>query len=56
MSDIIITVNGGNNQIMPNATHAEQHFHYHGVGSSPAVEPEEQDSGNEEDRQRLSLY
>ena len=56
MSDITITVNGGNNQILPNATHAEQHFHYHGVGSSPAVESEEQASGNEEDRQRLSLY
>ena len=56
MSDITITVNGGNNQILPNATHAEQHFHYHGVGSSPAVESEEQASSNEEDRQRLSLY
>ena len=22
-----ITINGGNNQILPNATHAEQHFH-----------------------------
>ena len=56
MSDITITVNGGNNQILPNATHAEQHFHYHGVGNSPAVESEEQASSNEEDRQRLSLY
>ena len=56
MSDITITVNGGNNQILPNATHAEQHFHYHGVGSSSAVGSEEQASSNEEDRQRLSLY
>ena len=24
-----ITIHGGNNQILPNATHAEQHFHYH---------------------------
>lgn len=56
MSDIIITVNGGNNQIMPNATHAEQHFHYHGADTPPAAESEEQASGNEEDRQRFSLY
>ena len=24
-----IHINGGNNQILPTATHAEQHFHYH---------------------------
>lgn len=24
-----INIHGGNNQILPNATHAEQHFHYH---------------------------
>lgn len=24
-----ISIHGGNNQILPNATHAEQHFHYH---------------------------
>ena len=26
---ININIHGGNNQILPNATHAEQHFHYH---------------------------
>ena len=26
---IHIYIHGGNNQILPNATHAEQHFHYH---------------------------
>lgn len=56
MSDITITVNGGNNQIMPNATHAEQHFHYHGVGGFSAVKQEEKASVNDEDRQRFSLY
>lgn len=28
-SNVTININGGNNQILPNATHAEQHFHYH---------------------------
>ena len=31
-----ITIHGGNNQILPNATHAEQHFHYH---TTEAAEP-----------------
>ena len=31
-----ITIHGGNNQILPNATHAEQHFHYH---TTAAAEP-----------------
>ena len=26
---ININIHGGTNQILPNATHAEQHFHYH---------------------------
>lgn len=56
MSDINITINGGNNQIMPNATHAEQHFHYHGAEASPAPEQEDTPSAGEEDRRRLSIY
>lgn len=28
-ASIIINISGGNNQILPNATHAEQHFHNH---------------------------
>lgn len=32
-----IGVNGGNNQIMPNATHAEQHIHYHNGDEGSAV-------------------
>ena len=31
-----INIYGGNNQILPNATHAEQHFHYH---STALAEP-----------------
>ena len=30
-SNVTIIIHGGTNQIMPNATHAEQHFHYHGM-------------------------
>ena len=30
---VSINIHGGNNQILPNATHAEQHFHYHSVES-----------------------
>ena len=33
---ININIHGGNNQILPNATHAEQHFHYH---TTAAAEP-----------------
>ena len=56
MSDIIITVNGGNNQIMPNATHAEQHFHYHGTENSSTTQSDDQTSASDEDRQRLSIH
>ena len=33
---ININIHGGNNQILPTATHAEQHFHYH---TTAAAEP-----------------
>lgn len=56
MSDIHITINGGNNQIMPNATHAEQHFHYHGTEAPPAAKQEDKSSASDEDRQHLSIY
>lgn len=56
MSEITITVNGGNNQIMPNATHAEQHFHYHGAEHSPTTHSDDQTSASDEDRQRLSIH
>lgn len=56
MSEIEINIYGGTNQILPNATKAEQHFHYHGVEPSSNVTPEEEPAAHEEDRQRLSLY
>lgn len=28
-AQIVFNISGGNNQVLPNATHAEQHFHYH---------------------------
>lgn len=37
--NIIINISGGNNQILPNATHAEQHFHgYAAKEAQPKVE------------------
>lgn len=56
MPEITINISGGNNQILPNATHAEQHFHYHGVEAPPAIESKSRETANDEDRQRLSLY
>ena len=56
MSEITINVNGGNNQIMPNATHAEQHFHYHGAEHTPTTQSDDQASDSAEDSQRLSIY
>lgn len=32
-----IGVSGGNNQLLPNATHAEQHIHYHNGDEGSAV-------------------
>ena len=34
---IVINISGGNNQILPVATHAEQHYHYHTAGTGGAV-------------------
>ena len=30
-------IHGGNNQLLPNATHAEQHIHYHAADIGGAV-------------------
>ena len=56
MSEITINIYGGNNQIMPNATHAEQHFHYHGEETPQSENQAGDPSPHEEDRQRLSIY
>lgn len=36
-SDVSINIYGGTNQILPNATHAEQHFHYGAAQPGQAV-------------------
>lgn len=55
MSDIHITINGGTNTIVPNATKVEQHFH--GILQEENLQPEET---SEEDSipetERLSIY
>lgn len=56
MLEITININGGNNHILPNATHAELHFHYHGVEQPPVVESGNRETANDEDHQRLSFY
>lgn len=56
MSEMTINIYGGTNQILPNATKAEQHFHYHGVEAPPAIESKSRETANDADRQRLSLY
>lgn len=35
-ANIIFNISGGNNQVLPNATHAEQHFHYHNGEAEPS--------------------
>ncbi len=49
---IVINISGGNNQILPTATHAEQHFH----GGSPAAEEPAQEAALPDNLQRLSIY
>ena len=47
MSDVIININGGNNQILPNATEAVQNFYGDSCGrqipATPVAETEEGD-------------
>lgn len=35
-ANIVFNISGGNNQVLPNATHAEQHFHYHNGEAEPS--------------------
>ena len=55
MSDVIININGGNNQILPNATEAVQNFYGDSCGrqipATPVAETEEGDG-----TERLTLY
>lgn len=35
-ANIVFNISGGNNQVLPNATHAEQHFHFHNGEVEPS--------------------
>ena len=56
MSEITINIYGGNNLVMPNATHAEQHYHHHSEEPSPSENQALEPSPHEEGHQRLSIY
>ena len=56
MSEITINIYGGNNLVMPNATHAEQHYHHHSEELSPSENQALEPSPHEEGHQRLSIY
>ena len=51
-AQVIININGGRNQILPNATQAVQHFH----GNSFMGQEEEQPRQTSDATQRLSIY
>ena len=51
-AQVIININGGRNQILPNATQAVQHFY----GSSFMGQDEEQPRQTSDATQRLSIY
>ena len=51
-TQVIININGGRNQILPNATQAVQHFY----GSSFMGKEEEQPRQTSDATQRLSIY
>lgn len=51
-----ITINGGTNQIMPNATKAEQHFHYTQASPTISAPTNQPHPWLRDDELRLSLY
>ena len=54
---IVINISGGNNQILPVATHAEQHYHYHTAGTGGAVSHcTNPDLPNDMQDNRLAIY
>lgn len=54
--NITFNITGGNNQILPNATKAEQHFHLSGTAGQVAPRPERDTPWTEDDIARLGLY
>ena len=55
-SNVHINIYGGTNQILPNATKAEQHFHYTREKAEEAAPAEPSRSWLPDDERRLSLY
>ena len=53
---INITIHGGNNQILPNATKVEQHFHFAGEETGSADQSLSEHPWTTADEARLSLY
>ncbi len=57
MSDIIFNISGGNNQILPNATHAEQHFYGDQFAEAALRKSSDAtDNADSEAEQQLALY
>lgn len=54
--NITFNITGGNNQILPNATKAEQHFHFSGSGEQVAKVATQGKPWTEDDIARLGLY
>lgn len=54
--NITFNITGGNNQILPNATKAEQHFHLSGAAGQVAPRPERDTPWTKDDIARLGLY
>lgn len=55
-SNVTFNIYGGNNQILPNATHAEQHFYGNEFAEKMLAKEGEAGSSFSEDEQRLSIY
>ena len=53
---IHINIYGGNNQILPNATKAEQHFYFTAEEVRPTNRPLQPHTWNPDDEKRFSLY
>ena len=55
-SNVHINIYGGTNQILPNATKAEQHFYYRAEQPETPVPDAQPRPWTEDDKRRLSLY
>ena len=55
-SNVTFNIYGGNNQILPNATHAEQHFYGNEFAEKMLAKEGETGASSSDDEQRLSIY